>query len=142
MQSRPLASLFTVIAGAIIGGGCANSAPEQQGGGTLTRAQVQAETRALLWTHKLGPTNQDASPYQPLSVTASKSLEERKAETLVDRSRGELRPAGDAGDLKAERLALSTDATRTPAERKAETREAVQARSLTPAGQGPDAPKR
>jgi len=108
----------------------------------LSRAEVKSETRALEKSHKLTPAGEGIKPYDQPARTSTKTKTDRKAETLAARKAGELEPAGEAGDIKAERAAMSAPSTTTKAARKSETRAAEKSRALIPAGEGPDAPKK
>jgi len=136
---------FTAILGIAVaalaasGLSCADNAPTP-----LTRAEVKAETRALQRAHQLTPAGHDgiADPYPQRWHGPAKTPEERRDEILGARRNGELGPAGDASDLKADRTTLAAKTTTVRAERKAETHAALMARQLTPAGEGPDAPRK
>jgi hypothetical protein len=135
---KPRIALSIMLAAATWAG----TALAQAGPAPRTRADVEAETRAWLEAHLLVPSNDSGDPYRGLAVKSTKTIEDRREETLAARRNGDLRVAGDAADVLAERRALSAPSTRTRAERQAETRAAAATHQLAPAGEGPDAPRR
>jgi hypothetical protein len=136
MKSSHRFTILAVVAAAVGGHAVfAQGVPAQP-----SRAAVKSETRALEHAHKLAPAGEGVSPFEAPLPKSTKTRYERKAETMAARRQGELKPAGDAGDLKAERVAMLAPATKTRAERKSETRAAARAHQLIPAGEGPGAP--
>ena len=74
------------------------------------------------------------------SKSSDTTKEARKAQEQADKKAGNLKPAGEAGDLKGTQPTKGS--TTDKAARKAETKEAVKTGKTTPAGEGPDAPKK
>jgi hypothetical protein len=109
----------------------------------MTRAEVKAETRALLSEHKLAPAGRDGinNPLAKPSRESTKTQSERKAEVAEARNNGELQPAGDARDVEADRAARAAATTTVRDERRAETRAAEMGGRLTRAGEAGDAPR-
>jgi len=109
----------------------------------MTRAEVKAETRALLSEHKLAPAGRDGinNPLAKPSRGSTKTQSERKAEVAEARNNGELQPAGDARDVEADRAARAAATTTVRDERRAETRAAEMGGRLTRAGEAGDAPR-
>jgi len=102
----------------------------------VSRAEVKAATKAAAAQHQLQPAGEGVAP-EPLRTTrSSKTRAQRKAETIQAAKAGELIPAGESGNLKADRAALSGKSTKTRQERKVETLAAAKAKKLIPAGEG------
>jgi len=107
----------------------------------VTRAEVKAETRALQSAHKLAPAGRDGinNPLAKTPLASTKTRAERKAEVAEASANGDLPPAGDARDVKADRADRAAPTTAVRAERRAETRAAEMAGRLTRAGEAGDA---
>jgi hypothetical protein len=128
---RIVASLcFTVILGTLAPAGAAQ-------GTEPSRAEVKSQTKAANKANELWRGGEAPLPQQPFQP--QKSREDRKAETLNARKRGEILPPGLA-NFKAN-TARPPRSDRTRAERKAETLQAVKDGTLSPSGEAEDSGK-
>jgi hypothetical protein len=99
-----------------------------------SRAEIKSDTRAANKANELWRGGE--APLPEPAFQSQKSREDRKAETLNARQRGEILPPGLA-NFKAH-TAQPPRSDRTRAERKAETLRAVKDGTLAPAGEAED----
>lgn len=103
----------------------------------VSRADVNAQTRAANMAGQLLPAGELNAADQPAPLASIKTPEQRKAETLASNRGGGLGSPGQSlyrGYNVAPREALA-HSTKTRAERKAETLQAAKNHTLTPAGE-------
>ena len=103
---------------------------------TLSRAEVAHQTRAAMQAGEMMPAG-EGSPQGPEAALAStKTREQRKAETIEARRKGEFAPGG-LGNYKtnmSQQTAMAKS-TKSRAERKSETMDAIKNHQMTPAGE-------
>jgi len=127
--TRALATAGAIVATAAL---LAAPAYAQAQSAPLSRAAVNAETRAANLAWQLLPAGELIDVKPQTIVAAQKTRTERKAETLAAAKQHQLLPAGEAVSAKPQAV-VATQKTR--AERKAETLEAARQHKLLPAGE-------
>lgn len=115
-----------------------------------SRAEVKAETKAAAKSGGLTPAGQGpgamssgASGVAPGSSAGmsnssgmpSKTRMERKDETKAAAKSGGLKPAGEAADMKMDKMEKNSMSDKTRAQRKSETKSAVKSGQTQPAGE-------
>jgi hypothetical protein len=121
--TRFIGAALALAATAVLTAGPAQA--QQTEDSPLSRAEVNAQTRAAMQAGEI--VSGEGRPQGPESVAAStKTREERKAETIQARRKGEL-PPGGLGTYKSSisQQTATANSTFTRAERKAETMEAI-----------------
>jgi hypothetical protein len=136
MNSTQVTRIFAITALFAAASATATVAMADTEGAPRSRADVKAEALAAMKSGQL--TAGEGSPVYSASQTAAsgRTREERKAETMLARSRDELVHSG----LATYRSSLSQQtatakSTKARAERKAETMDAIRHKQMTPAGE-------
>lgn len=109
-------------------------AQAQAEGSAVSRAAVNAETRAANLAGELMPAGEGSPVDKP--IASNKSREQRKAETMQARRNGEFQPGG-LGLYKSHmsQHTATANSSKTRAERKAETQQAAKHHQLMRAGE-------
>jgi len=102
----------------------------------MTRADVQRETVAAMQAGEMMPAGEGLPQGPEVTGASSKTREQRKAETIEARRKGEFAPGGLGNYLSnvSQQKAMSKS-TKTRAERKGETMQAIKEHKMTPAGE-------
>jgi Domain of unknown function (DUF4148) len=103
---------------------------------TLTRAEVQQQTLAAMQAGELMPAGEGLPQGPEGAAASSKTREQRKAETMEARRKGEFHPGG-LGNYKSNmsQQTATSKSTKTRGERKSETMQAIKEHKMTPAGE-------
>jgi len=133
MNATAIIRCFAIAAAAFtVAATTAPAALAQDHATPLTRAEVKHETLAAMQAGQLLRAG-EGTPTSPHDAVSTKSRHERKAETLVARSRNELVHGGIA-TYRASISQQSAKSIKTRAERKAETMDAVRNGQMLRAG--------
>jgi hypothetical protein len=102
----------------------------------MTRADVQRETLVAMQAGEMMPAGEGLPQGPEVTGASSKTREQRKAETIEARRKGEFAPGGLGNYLSnvSQQKAMSKS-TKTRAERKSETMQAIKEHKMTPAGE-------
>jgi hypothetical protein len=107
-----------------------------QSSAPASREQRKAETAELNKAGQLAPAGQGPIGSAP-STASDKSRMERKDTTQADIKTGATKPAGDAAEMKTDKMekAATAGSDKTRAERKAQTQADVKTGATQPAGE-------
>jgi hypothetical protein len=133
MSTSPIARRLTLAAFVAAAVATAPAAWADTEGSALSRADVAAETVAAVQAGEMMPAGERSAPEHYTSV---KTREQRKAETLLARSRDELL-YGAIGSYRGNTWLQTVvgKSGKTRAERKAETMDAIARKQLPRAGE-------